>query len=122
MKPRISIAALALLFASTTGCSTLAPSFKTDLTSTMAGAKTQLSDCYRQALVRNPKLSGTMALSMTVERNSTAISAVSVLERPGEDAALDQCIIQVTSGLNVSNAPKVKVTAEYPLTLSPAAQ
>jgi hypothetical protein len=120
MRALYSVTVIALFFVGAAGCSTLAPGFKTDLTATMAGAKAPLSDCYRQALARNPKLGGTMALSMTVERNSTAISAVSVLERPGEDAELDQCVIRVVSGLTVPNAPKLQVKAEYPLTLSPS--
>lgn len=118
MRTQLTIAYIALLVIGATGC-TLAQGFKNDLTTTLQGAKEPLSACYRAALERNPKLSGTMALAMTVDRNSTAISAVSVVERPGDDAALDQCIIQVVSGLKVSKAPNVQVNAQYPLTLTP---
>jgi hypothetical protein len=109
----------AVVLTGLSGCSLVSSSFKTDLTASLEGSKPKLSDCYKQALTRNPKLAGTMAVKLTVARKSTAISDVSVVERPAQDEALDKCVVDAITGLTVPAAPKVKVLVEHPITLQP---
>lgn len=109
----------AVLLAGVSGCATLSPTFKTELTTTLSDAKGKLSACYGEALTRNPKLAGTMAVKLTVAKKTTALTDVAVVERPGQDPALDKCVTDVIGRLEVPTAPKLTVNVEYPFTLAP---
>jgi hypothetical protein len=116
--PLIAIAGV-LVIAGLSGCGTLAPSFKTDLTATLGQAKGRLSDCYQQALIQKPNLAGTMTVRFTVPKKRTGLSEVAVVDRPGTDPALDRCVVRVVGALQVPTAPKLNVNVEFPLTLTP---
>lgn len=121
MKNRLILgAAFAALMMGVTGCAMLAPTFKTDLTSTMRAAKPQFSQCYAQGLTRNPKLGGAVTLQLTVQRESTALSNVTVVGPLPSDPAFEQCVAKVAQGLQVAKAPHLTVHANYPLSFTPA--
>jgi len=120
MKNRLILgAALAALTMGISGCAVLTATFKTDLTSTMSAAKPQFSQCYTQGLVRNPKLEGDLIVNLTVKRESTALSNVTVVGPQPSDPAFEQCVSKVAQGLQVGKAPHLTVRASYPLSFSP---
>jgi hypothetical protein len=121
MKSRLILgAAIAALMTGTAGCAVLAPTFKTDLTASLRAAKPQLSQCYAEALARNPKLAGPVTLKLTVQRETTALSDVTVVGPQPSDPAFEQCVAKVAGGLQVAKAPHLTVRADYPLNFTPA--
>jgi hypothetical protein len=121
MKNRMILgAAFAALMLGLSGCAMLAPTFRTDLTSTMTAAKPQLSQCYAQGLARNPKLAGDVTVQLTVKRSTTALTDVTVMGPQPSDPDFEQCVAKVAGGLSVPNAPHLTVRASYPISFTPA--
>jgi len=116
----ILAAAIAGLMTGTAGCASLAPTFKNELNSTLHAAKPQLTQCYSQALKSNRRLGGRVVLRLTVRRNFTALSNVSVVSLQRTDPTFEQCVAGVAQGLQVPNPPAVTVHAVYPLFFGPA--
>jgi hypothetical protein len=121
MKNRLILgAAIAALMTGLTGCAVLTATFKTDLSSAMSAAKPQFSQCYAQGLTRNPKLEGPLTLNLTVQRETTALSNVTVEGSQPSDPAFEQCIARVAQGLQVDKAPHLTVRASFPISFTPA--
>ena len=121
MKRQWSLAAaVAALLMGTAGCAVLAPTFKNDLTLTLQSAKPQLSHCYARALAKNPKFAGQATVSLTVERETTSLTNVTVSGPQPSDSAFEQCVALVAKQLRVPNAPHLTVRADFPLNFSPA--
>ncbi len=121
MKKQLTLGvAFAALMIGLSGCAVLAPTFKTDLASTMKAATPQFSQCYADGLKRNPKLAGDVTVNLTVQRTTTGLSNVTLVGVQPSDPDFEQCVVKVAEGLQVANAPVLTVRAAYPITFTPA--
>ena len=121
MKSRLILgAACAALLTNPAGCALFTRGFRNDLPSTLQEAKPQLSQCYAEALKRNPKLAGSMMLTVTVQRSTTALTGVTAVGPQPADATFEQCVARVVGGLKVAKSPMFTCRANFPVNFTPA--
>jgi hypothetical protein len=99
------------------GCSSggVSQAVKKDLQHTVANAKEPLELCYKNALGTNAALEGEIVLKFEIEKGKKQVSRVKVEKTTLNEPALEQCVVQETSELTLSNPPEAKLVATYPM-------
>jgi hypothetical protein len=116
---RIVVVSL-LLLGLAGSCASLRASFRGDLTNVLAGARGKLSECYAEALARNPKLAGQVTLKFTVQPNTGRFTGVAVAGSQIKDPAFEKCVTTVVGEQHVDAPPMTVEIIDYPLTVAPA--
>jgi hypothetical protein len=88
---------------------------KKDLEKTVAAHQEPIQLCYRQALAGNAALEGEIVLKFEIEEGKRALSKVKVDKTTLNEPSLEQCVVQETSELTLSNPPEAKLAVTYPL-------
>jgi len=106
------IGALVLLVLAAVGCGV--GTVQTDLREAVDAQQTTLDDCYAQALVRDASVAGSLKVRLTVDKGSTSVREVEVLDS-GVDDALVACVRGVITSLSFAPPSKANVTVDYTL-------
>jgi hypothetical protein len=115
----VAVSTLLLGLAGAGGCASLSPMFRADLTNVLAGARGQLSACYAEALVRNPKLAGQVTLKFTVQPNTGRFTGVTVAQSQIKDRDFEKCVATVVGEQHVAAPPMIVEIVDFPVSFTP---
>lgn len=89
-----------------------------DVQKALAARKFGFQDCYQEELAKDPSLSGTVTLEVTVEP-SGEVAPIVVSRSDIESSSLVTCLSEVCSGLSFSQLScRSRQTVEYPIRLA----
>ena len=116
MRTVITIIGFALL---ASACSAgLGKGARADVTSTMQSSDAELSECYADALVKNPAATGEIRLALMVAAKTGEFKPT-VESNSIDDPAFEQCVVGVVSNLKLSKPQPANLSTTYPLEFVP---
>jgi hypothetical protein len=75
-----------------------------------------LTTCYRELLTRQPRASGSMALTLNVRHEQRRVTAVGVVRAEPGERRFVSCITSILRRIELSEAPTSNLSVHYTLT------
>jgi TonB family protein len=102
------------------GGSGMGKAVRKDIVGQMESAKPALSDCYKQALTRDRKSTGTVVVRFKVAADSGQFQNAEVADSSVSDPELEQCVLTKVSALKLAKPQKTVVGVDsYPIRFTP---
>jgi hypothetical protein len=121
MRTRIQLIGIALVAVAAAGCGhELKVATRQDIDGQVRALKPALSECYRQALERNPQLRGMATLAFMVAPESGQVGEVRVLSSEITDEQLKQCVVGRAAAMRVMQVHPRPIEVSYPLNFVPS--
>lgn len=96
-----------------TGCGI--GTIQADLRDGVDARQATLDECYRVALEENPNTAGQMSVRITVDKSSSTVSDVELLDAADQSDSLILCVRDVLLGVAIDPPSKANVTVDYTL-------
>ena len=112
-------AGVAVLLAAGCGGAQMKESVRRNIDEVMRARQPEITDCYRAALQRDAKTTGTVVIGFGLGANQLELGTPTVVSSNIADEELKRCVVQVTGGLRISQPSPRPLDVSYPLELTP---
>ena len=91
-----------------------------DLRTAVDAEQSSMNECYRVALERDESTAGTMHLRLHMDRSTTTVREVEVMDSDLGDSTLESCVTNAIQGVSITDAPGGNMAVDYTVRFSPS--
>lgn len=98
----------------------MGPETRADIAAQMRTAEAPIQACYADALKKNRRARGVIALRFLAEANTGQFTSINVLRDEPGDPAITQCVVGEVGKLKLSKPTSSSVMIDQPIRLMPS--